>query len=80
MKKRPWTGVFGEEISDCTIRRLINQTILSLLVSAAVAIFCWFHVIFCFSAIQIFIGRRARAFEWLWHHILQECREKKLAA
>ena len=38
MKSKPWTGVYGEEISDCTIRRLINQTILSLLVSAAVAI------------------------------------------
>ena len=38
MKKRPW-GLLGEKISDCTIRRLIYQTIMSLLVSAAVAIF-----------------------------------------
>ena len=37
MKSKPWTGVYGK-ISDCTIRRLINQTILSLLVSAAVVI------------------------------------------
>ena len=34
----PW-GIFGENISYCTIKRLIYQTILSLLVSAAIAIF-----------------------------------------
>ena len=34
----PW-GIYGEDISYCTIRRLIYQTILSLMVSAAVAIF-----------------------------------------
>jgi hypothetical protein len=32
-------GIFGEEISYCTIKRLIYQTILSLMVSAAFAIF-----------------------------------------
>ena len=34
----PW-GIFGENISYCTIKRLIYHTILSLLVSAAIAIF-----------------------------------------
>ena len=34
----PW-GIFGENISYCTIKRLIYQTIVSLLVSAAIAIF-----------------------------------------
>ena len=34
----PW-GIFGENISYCTIKRLIYQTILSLMVSAAIAIF-----------------------------------------
>ena len=34
----PW-GIFGEDISYCTIRRLIYQSILSLMVSAAIAIF-----------------------------------------
>ena len=34
----PW-GIFGENISYCTIKRLIYQTVLSLLVSAAIAIF-----------------------------------------
>merc|ERR1711991_180296 len=34
----PW-GIFGEDISYCTIKRLIYQTIISLLVSAAIAIF-----------------------------------------
>ena len=34
----PW-GIFGEDISACTVRRLIYQSIFSLLVSAAVAIF-----------------------------------------
>lgn len=34
----PW-GIFGENISYCTIKRLIFQTIVSLLVSAAIAIF-----------------------------------------
>ena len=32
-------GIYGEDISSCTIRRLIFQSILSLVVSAAVAIF-----------------------------------------
>ena len=34
----PW-GIFGENISYCTIKRLIYQTIVSLMVSAAIAIF-----------------------------------------
>ena len=34
----PW-GIFGEDISYCSIRRLIYQSILSLMVSAAIAIF-----------------------------------------
>merc|ERR1712196_525564 len=34
----PW-GIFGENISYCTIKRLIYQTIVSLLVSAAIKIF-----------------------------------------
>ena len=34
----PW-GIFGEHISYCTVKRLIYQTILSLMVSAAIAIF-----------------------------------------
>ena len=34
----PW-GVYGEDISYCTIRRLVYQSILSLMVSAAKAIF-----------------------------------------
>merc|ERR1712023_29750 len=34
----PW-GIFGENISYCTIKRLIYQTTLSLLISAAIAIF-----------------------------------------
>merc|ERR1711871_1548089 len=33
----PW-GIFGENISYCTIKRLIYQTIISLLVSAAIAL------------------------------------------
>ena len=32
-------GIFGEEISNCTILRIIFQSILSLFFSAAVAIF-----------------------------------------
>ena len=32
-------GIFGEEISYCTIKRLIYQTILSLMVSAGISIF-----------------------------------------
>ena len=44
----PW-GVFGENISYCTIKRLIYQTILSLMVSAAIAIFAGRtdHLFFC---------------------------------
>ena len=34
----PW-GIYGENISYCTIKRLIFQTILSLMVSAAITIF-----------------------------------------
>ena len=34
----PW-GIFGENISYCTIKRLIYQTIVSLMISAAIAIF-----------------------------------------
>ena len=34
----PW-GIFGENISYCTIKRLIYQTIVSLLISAAIEIF-----------------------------------------
>ena len=34
----PW-GIFGANISYCTIKRLIYQTIISLLASAAIAIF-----------------------------------------
>ena len=34
----PW-GIFGENISYCTIKRLVYQTIVSLLVSAAIEIF-----------------------------------------
>ena len=34
----PW-GIFGEHISYCTIRRLAYQSILSLMVSTAIAIF-----------------------------------------
>ena len=34
----PW-GIFGEHISYCTIRRLVYQSILSLMVSTAIAIF-----------------------------------------
>ena len=34
----PW-GIYGEDISYCTIRRVIYQSILSLMVSTAVAIF-----------------------------------------
>jgi hypothetical protein len=34
----PW-GIFGENISYCTIKRLIYQTVVSLMVSAAIAIF-----------------------------------------
>ena len=33
----PW-GIFGENISYCTVRRLIYQTILSLMVSAAITL------------------------------------------
>ena len=33
----PW-GIFGEDIGYCTIKRLIHQSILSLMVSAAIAI------------------------------------------
>ena len=36
-RKLAW-GIFGEKISYCTIKRLIFQTILSLLVSAALTI------------------------------------------
>ena len=32
-------GIFGEEISNCTIMRMVSQSILSLMFSAAVAIF-----------------------------------------
>ena len=34
----PW-GIFGEEISYCTIKRLIFQTITSLIVSAMITLF-----------------------------------------
>jgi hypothetical protein len=34
----PW-GIFGANISYCTIKRLIYQTIVSLMVSATIAIF-----------------------------------------
>ena len=48
----PW-GIFGENISYCTIKRLIYQTILSLMVSAAITLvaggidnllFCTLHI------------------------------------
>jgi hypothetical protein len=44
----PW-GIFGENISHCTIKRLIYQTILSLMVSAAIAIFAGrtYNLFFC---------------------------------
>jgi hypothetical protein len=42
-------GIFGEKISSCTVRRLINQTIISLLIPAMIATFTGNvnHMFFC---------------------------------
>ena len=49
----PW-GIFGENISHCTIRRLVYQTILSLMVSAAIAIFAGHTDILFFCNVNIY--------------------------
>ena len=49
----PW-GIYGENISCCTINRLIYQTIVSLLVSPAVSIFAGRTGFFFFSNANVY--------------------------